>query len=89
MMCFALDSFGITQGFARTCRARLNPMSTLKPGSKTLVEDAALISEGLVVPSERSDSHWDETGGYLLETLILHVALHSKYRGSRNLITVY
>jgi type IV secretion system protein VirD4 len=62
-------------------------MSLLKPGSKTLVEDAGLIADALVIPSG-GDIHWDESAKNFIEGVILHVATWPAYEGRRNLVTV-
>jgi hypothetical protein len=47
---FVADPFDTVKGPARKHRARFNPMSVLKPGSPTLIEDAGLIADAVVVP---------------------------------------
>jgi len=85
----ALDPFKVARGYAATLRARFNPMAILTPESPTLIEDAGLIADALVVPSEASkDPHWDESARNIIEGLILHVATCPLYEGRRHLGTV-
>ncbi|MCB1096084.1 MAG: type IV secretory system conjugative DNA transfer family protein [Verrucomicrobiae bacterium] len=85
-----LDPFDVVQGNATKFKGSFNPMSILDRESKTLVEDAGLIADGLVVPSPgREDNHWDESAKHFIEGLILHVATHSSFKDQRNLTTVY
>ena len=85
---FGLDPFGIAHERVGKYRGTFNPMSILKPDSPTLVEDAGLIADAIVIASGR-DVHWDESSRGLLETLILNVATNPAYEGKRNLVTVY
>jgi type IV secretion system protein VirD4 len=45
----ALDPFAILKDQAARYRARFNPLTILTPGSPTLIEDAGLIADALVV----------------------------------------
>ncbi|SMH62817.1 type IV secretory system conjugative DNA transfer family protein [Azospirillum agricola] len=83
-----LDPFGISGPHVAAYRGSFNPMTILKPGSPTLIEDAGLIADALVIPSG-GDSHWDDSARNWLETLILHVATHDAYEGERNLVTMH
>ena len=67
--------------------ASFNPMSVLDPGSKTLVEDANLIADAIIVPSG-GDAHWDESAKQFLQGVILHVATFPRYEGARHLCAV-
>ncbi|MEQ1653195.1 MAG: type IV secretory system conjugative DNA transfer family protein [Hyphomicrobium sp.] len=85
----ALDPFKVTKGFAAELRGRYNPMSILTLGSPTLIEDAGLIADALIMPNENSkDPHWDESARNFIEGLILHVATCPLYEGRRHLGTV-
>ena len=55
MTCSIADPFDIVRGPARRFRARFNPLSILKPGSPTMIEDAGLIADALVVPGNTQD----------------------------------
>ncbi len=65
-----------------------NPMHLLQQSSLTLVEDAALIADALVIPSG-NDHHWDDSARNFIEGIILHVATHEDFEGKRDLISVY
>jgi type IV secretion system protein VirD4 len=61
----------------------------LTVASGTLLEDAALIAESIVVTAKAaSDPHWDESAKNFIEAVIVHVATSPKYLGQRNLVTV-
>jgi type IV secretion system protein VirD4 len=93
---YVLDPFGVTQGVAASRRASFNPMRMLRygdpkkgSGSATIVEDAGLIADALVVRDEGArDSHWDDSARNLIEGVILHVATWPKYWRVRHLGTV-
>ena len=70
-------------------RKSYNPMAVLAPGSPTIIEDAELIADAIVVRTgNEKDPHWDESAKNYIEGLILHVATDSRYAGRRNLLTV-
>ena len=74
---------------SRTYRKSYNPLAVLKPDSPTIIEDAGLIADALVVRSgRRKDPHWDESAKNFIEGVILHVATDPRYEGRRNLLTV-
>lgn len=83
-----LDPFGVSGAHVARFRGGFNPMTILHPDSVTLVEDAGLIADAIVVPSG-GDSHWDDSARSWLEALILHVATDDRYDGARTLVTVY
>lgn len=86
---YVLDPFGKAKGHAKLFRRAFNPMDILKPGSETLVEDAGLIADALIVPSG-GEVHWDESAQNFIEGVILHVATSTQFKDAdRNLITVY
>lgn len=84
---FVLDPFKIANGEAARFRARFNPMASLNVNNPTIIEDAGLIADGLVVAAGR-DPHWDESARNFIEGVILHVATSPDYEGRRNLVTV-
>lgn len=84
---FVLDPFGVS-GVNNVKPVCYNPLEILKPGSLTLVEDAGLIADALVVPSGGDSAHWDDSSRQLIETLVLHVATSPKYEGKRDLLRV-
>lgn len=86
---FVLDPFGYADESAAPYRASYNPMAALRPDSPTLIEDAGLIADGLVMTSgQEKDPHWDESARNFIEGLILHVSVSPRYEGRRTLITV-
>ena len=86
---YVLDPFGIASPTLRQWRASYNPMCVLKAGSMTLLEDAALIAEAIVIQSaDQKDPHWDDSARNFIEGVIVHVATFGPYRKRRTLITV-
>lgn len=90
---FALDPFGVVGGYAKQhCRGGFNPVLAMRPNS--LVADAALIADALVVTSDR-DPHWDESARILIEGVTLHVRTWPGFRHDepakdlRSLVTVH
>jgi len=84
-----LDPFGRTAEHCAPFKASFNPLSILKRGSPTLIDDAALIADALVIPGGSSDTHWDDTARSFIEGLILHVATAPQFSGERHLVKVY
>lgn len=85
----AVDPFKVAKGYAARCRARFNPMSILAADSATLIEDAGLIADAIVVPADaQKDPHWDESSRNFIEGLVLHVATCPLYDERRHLGTV-
>ncbi len=92
-----LDPFEVARGYAADRRGAFNPMAMLRydadaehhpdKTSPSLIEDAGLIADALVVPSG-GDAHWDESARNFIEGVILHVATHKAYAGSRHLMSV-
>lgn len=86
---YVVDPFGVSSKAAPKYRASYNPMSLLKTGSETFLEDAALIAESIVVQSaDQKDPHWDESAKNFIEGVIIHVATADQHAGKRHLITV-
>ncbi len=86
---YVVDPFGVSSKAAAKYRASYNPMSLLKTGSETFLEDAALIAESIVVQSaDQKDPHWDESAKNFIEGVIIHVVTYSRYDKERHLIMV-
>ncbi|MEZ5529733.1 MAG: type IV secretory system conjugative DNA transfer family protein [Porticoccaceae bacterium] len=85
---FVLDPFGKADPSVSDYLAAFNPLSMLYSGSPTIIEDAGLIADALIVPSG-GDTHWDDSARNFLEGVILHVATSQHYQDEeRNLVTV-
>ena len=84
---FVLDPFGQANASASPYRARFNPMAALSADNPTIIEDAGLIADGLVIAAGR-DPHWDESARNFIEGLILHVATDPAHKGKRTLVAV-
>jgi len=85
-----LDPFGVAGDVSARHGGGFNPLSILSEGSATLVEDAGLIADALVIvaPGAR-EPHWDESAKQFLEGVILHVATLPALAARRHLLTVY
>ena len=83
-----LDPFGIVPDRIARFRSRFNPLAALRPDSPTVIEDAELITEALVIAGEAKDPHWDECSRITISGLILHVISDPAYEGRRTLVTV-
>jgi type IV secretion system protein VirD4 len=70
---YVLDPFGVAD-VPDSLRAGLNPLALLDPASPLVVDDAAMLAEGLVTGSGDSrDAHWDESARNFIKGLILHL----------------
>ena len=86
---YVLDPFHYAPDSISHLRASYNPLSVLKPGSPTLIEDASLIADAMVVQGTgNKDPHWDESAKNFIEGVIIHVATDPSYRYKRTLLTV-
>ena len=83
-----VDPFGVIADRLAGFKAGFNPMTLLTPDSPSLIVDAGLIADALVVTSDKADPHWDESARNLIEGLILHAATYPAYESRRNLVTV-
>ncbi len=70
-----LDPFGVAD-VPEKYRASFNPLSILKADSPTLIEDAGLIADALVIASSK-DEHWDASARELITLIILHLVLQN------------
>lgn len=85
-----LDPFGVAGGVSQRHGGAFNPLTILREDSPSLIEDAGLIADALVMPAPGTkDPHWDESARQFLEGVILHVATSPIYAGRRDLISVY
>lgn len=70
---YVLDPFGVAD-VPDELRASLNPLALLDPTSPLIVDDAALLAEGLILSDEGGDGgHWTETARNLLRGIILYL----------------
>ena len=59
---YVLDPFNYASDKIAKYRAAYNPLSVLKLESPTIIEDAGLIAEAMVIqPPNQKDPHWDES----------------------------
>ena len=86
---YVLDPFNYASDKIAKYRAAYNPLSVLKLESPTIIEDAGLIAEAMVIqPPNQKDPHWDESAKNFIEGVILQVATDPQYEGRRTLVTV-
>ncbi|QYZ64672.1 MAG: type IV secretory system conjugative DNA transfer family protein [Gammaproteobacteria bacterium (ex Lamellibrachia satsuma)] len=86
---YILDPFGYTDEKVAGFLASYNPMAVLSLDSPTIIEDASLIAEAMVVQAiGQKDLHWDESAKNFIEGIILYVASDPQFEGGRNLVTV-
>lgn len=79
-----VDPWGITSA-AGLAPSRFNPLDLLVPGDIDLSENAMLLSDAMIVPSDKSNPFWDESGkGYTIGP-IGYVATHEDEAGNRHL----
>ncbi|MET0105786.1 MAG: type IV secretory system conjugative DNA transfer family protein [Sedimenticola sp.] len=84
-----LDPFHYGSERISKFQASYNPMAVLTLTSSTIIEDAGLIADALVVQNPNGkDPHWDESAKNFIEGVILHVATDPRYEGRRHLVTV-
>lgn len=85
-----VDPFKICAQRLAPLRTGFNPMTLLEPASPSLVVDAGLIADALVVVEHSAgrDPHWDDSARNFIEGVILHVATWPGYEGHRTLVTV-
>jgi type IV secretion system protein VirD4 len=78
---FVLDPFGVAK-VSDALRAGLNPLALLDPNDEekadTIVNDAEMLAEGLIVPADSRDSHWDDSARNFVKGLILHLVTTMK-----------
>jgi len=69
---YVLDPFGVSD-VPEALRAGLNPLALLDPKASTVVEDAAMLAEALVMPGSEREPHWDESAREFIKGLALHL----------------
>lgn len=82
-----LDPFQIAPDHLSGYRKSFNPLTLLHPGNDTIIEDAGLISDALVIAGGK-DPHWDDSAQNWIEGLLLHIATDPRYEGRRHLVTL-
>jgi len=77
----ALDPWGLTGKPS----ARFNPLDMLSADSPTLIEDALLIADALVVHEGTDTSFWSDEARALIMGFLLHIATAPSEDGKRHL----
>lgn len=85
---YVLDPFLTCADHVAHFRCRYNPLAVLRVDSPTVIEDAGMIADALVVAGNDKDPHWDESARSFIEGLILHIASAPAYEGRRTLVTL-
>jgi type IV secretion system protein VirD4 len=67
-----LDPFKVAN-VPDSLRGSFNPFDLLNTRARSVVDDAALIAEGLVVQTDEKSAHWDESARALVRALLLHM----------------
>lgn len=83
-----LDPFGETPSHCEPYRKQFNPLRMLKTDSLTVIEDAGLLADALVVSTNSKDAHWDDSSKAFIEGLILFVVFGDFDESEQNLLTV-
>ena len=81
---FVVDPWGIASE-ASASQARFNPLDWLVRGDPDMTENAMLLADALVVPSQHGDRFWSEEAKALLQGLILYVATDEREQSARHL----
>ncbi|MDT3379626.1 type IV secretory system conjugative DNA transfer family protein [Labrys neptuniae] len=82
-----LDPFDSTPEHLKPFRVSFNPLTLLDPKSDTIIEDAGLISDALVIAGGK-DPHWDDSAQNWIEGLLLHIATDPQFEGRRDLVSL-
>ncbi len=69
---YVLDPFGVAD-VPEDLRASFNPFHLLDKDSPLVVDDAALIAEGLILTGGDGEAHWTDTARNLVKGLILYM----------------
>jgi type IV secretion system protein VirD4 len=84
-----LDPFNRAADRLARYRKAYNPLAVLTLDNPTIIEDAGLIADSLVITEPgNKEPHWDESAKNFIEGQILHVATDPLYEGDRTLVTV-
>lgn len=85
-----IDPFEASGPAGEAFRVSGNPLSyRLGSDDDALLDLAMLVADGLVVASNSSEPHWDESARMFIEGVILHVLTWPEYEGRRTLGTVH
>jgi len=86
---YIIDPFQVTPAHCETYRRQFNPLAMIKADNESVIEDAGLVSDALVVSTDTKDAHWDESSKAFIEGVILYVAWSDRFKDEeRNLLTV-
>ncbi|HEV7228594.1 type IV secretory system conjugative DNA transfer family protein [Brevundimonas sp.] len=77
----ALDPWGISGKPG----ARFNPLDLLSADSPTLIEDALLIADAVVVHDGQGEAFWSDEARALIMGFVLHLATAPQEKGQRHL----
>lgn len=85
---YVLDPFGAST-VDEKYRSRFNPLDALDITSSSVVDDAGMLADAIVVVRETAaDPYWDQTARKMIKGLILHVLTDKRFEGRRDLLTV-
>lgn len=69
---YVIDPFSVAD-VPESLRASLNPLALLDKHSPLVVDDAALLAEGLILGGGDHEAHWTETARNLVKGVILYL----------------
>ncbi len=80
---FVVSSKGDVRSASGT--SAFNPLDWLQNGDPDITENAMILADALILPSEGKDAFWDEEAKALLHGIILYVATDPAEDGQRHL----
>lgn len=83
---FVLDPFDASGDRTLPWRAAFNPLDEIDPASPTAVDDAALLSEALVVDDASAEKHWVYAARDLVRGLILYALIQPPEKRNLNFV---
>lgn len=81
---FVVDPWMVATG-AHVAPSKFNPLDWLQPGDVDITENAMLLADALVMPSDKGERFWTEEAKALLQGIILYVATDEREAGTRHL----
>lgn len=82
---FAIDPWRIAGEALGVGYGTFNPLDWLVPGDLDMTENAMLLADALVMPSQHGDRFWSEEAKALLQGFILYVATDEREQSERHL----
>lgn len=85
-----VDPFQIVPERLARFRKSFNPLGFLDAKSDTIIEDAGLLADAMVVSSEggEKDPHWNDSAQSIIEGLLLYIATAPQFEERRDLMSL-